>query len=83
MIRKEQYRDMEKYKKTKRQQKRRYYKKTQIYAANRWTDMADELILKHEKTDTELSKIIGHSVNAIQIRRSHLKKQNDGLSVKE
>ena len=74
MIRKEQYRDMEKYKKTKRRQQRRYYKKTQIYDANNWTDMADELILKHEKTDTELSKIVGHSVNAIQIRRSRLKK---------
>ena len=78
MMRKEQYRDMEKYKKTRRRQQRRYYKKTQIYDANNWTDMADELILKHEKTDTELSKIIGHSVNAIQIRRSRRKKQNDG-----
>ena len=72
--RKNQYRDKDKYKKTRDAQKKRYYDKTAIYQRNSWNSQQDKLVLEHSISDTELSKIIGHSVKAIQIRRSRLKK---------
>lgn len=74
--RKKQYRDMEKYIKTCNSQKKRYYDKTAIYKPSCWTSKQDELVLKHTFPDSELSAKIGHSVEAIQIRRSRLKKAN-------
>lgn len=73
MNRKESYKDLDRYRETCRQQRLRYYQKTAGPWAH-WTDWEDDLVLKHEKTDHELSQIIGHSVKAIQIRRSRLKK---------
>ena len=77
MNRKNSYRDMEKFRKTREEQKSRYYGKTQD-AENRgqpWT--ADEMIaiLNKSKTDTELSKEMGRSVKAIQVMRSRAKKR--------
>ncbi len=40
----------------------------------KWTSKQDEKVLKHDIPDSELSAIIHHSVKAIQIRRSRLKK---------
>ena len=37
----------------------------------------DELVLAHSVSDHALSEKIGHSVRAIQIRRSRLKKRED------
>ena len=34
-----------------------------------WTDEETELVMKHEISDTELSKMLGRSVRAIQRRR--------------
>lgn len=68
------YADMEKFKKTRKAQKKRYYSKTAIYEPSGWTSKQDKMVLEHKLTDTELSKIIGHSVRAIQTRRGRLKK---------
>ncbi len=79
MLRKSNYRDMEKYKKTKREQQKRYYHKTQD-APNkrkRWADEETELIIKHEISDTELSKLLKRSVKAIQLRRHRFRMEND------
>ncbi|MBQ2937904.1 MAG: hypothetical protein IJE05_03370 [Clostridia bacterium] len=72
--RKENYKDMEKWRKALNAQKKRYYSKTAIYKPSTWTLEHDRLILEHNATDAELSKIIKHSVNAIQKRRCRLKK---------
>ena len=72
--RKENYADMEKFRKTRKEQRKRYYDKTAWKELKSWTEEDDKSVLSHDITDTELSKIIGHSVRAIQIRRSRLKK---------
>ena len=73
--RKELYSDMEKFKKTRNAQKQRYYSKTAIYGHSQWTSKQDKMVLEHKITDTELSVVIGHSVNAIQRRRWSLKRR--------
>lgn len=73
--RRKRYKDMEKFRKTRNAQRKRYYDKTSIYPPSRWTAEQDEKVLEHSITDSELSKIIGHSVRAIQHRRSRLKRQ--------
>lgn len=39
-----------------------------------WTEEEEEMVLRHDIPDSQLSMIIGHSVAAIQIRRSRLKR---------
>lgn len=73
-LRKEDYTDTEKFTKTRKSQRNRYYRKTAIYPPNSWTYEQDKKVLKHDIPDSELSAIIHHSVKAIQIRRSRLKK---------
>lgn len=70
---KKKYKDMEKYKAYKRRVTKKYYDKTATYEKIKWTPEQEELVLKHEITDTQLSNLIGHSVKAIQVRRSRLK----------
>lgn len=65
---------MEKYKNYKRRSDRRYYSKTAIYGKVAWTPEHEQLVLKHELTDHQLSDLIGHSVAAIQHKRYRLKK---------
>lgn len=72
--RKNGYRDMEKFKKTRNAQKQRYYNQTAIYKPSRWTCEQDTMVLEHTIPDSELSSIIKHSVRAIQHRRCRLKK---------
>ena len=74
--RKKDYKDMDKFSKTRRAQKNRYYSKTAVYEPSCWTAEQDALVLEHSISDSELSALIGHSVNAIQVRRSRLKKEN-------
>lgn len=66
----------EAFKRAKKNYNRRYYARTtdakRRYA--RYTDAEEKLILAHVVSDTELSKIIGRSVRAIQVRRSVLVK---------
>ena len=75
MNRKEGYRDLCKWRATKRRYKNRYYGKTAIYEPSRFTESDCEMILEHNVTDHELSDIIHHSVRSIQIKRSRLLKE--------
>lgn len=70
---KQNYKDMEKYRKALNRQKKRYYTKTAIYDPSSWTLEHDKMVLDHKISDTELSSKIHHSVNAIQKRRWRLK----------
>lgn len=78
MIRKDKYKDIDKYRNTRNAQKRRYYSRTQC-GRNPWTFRQDMMVLEHSMTDTELSAVIGHSVKAIQERRHRLKKDSAGV----
>lgn len=73
--RKENYVDLEKYRKTCLQQKRRYFAKTQGYQMRRWTFEEDIMVLMHDIPDSELSAKIKRSVSSIQRRRYRLKKE--------
>lgn len=65
---------MDRFRETRNAQKNRYYGKTAIYAARRWTAEEEQKVLEHSIPDTELSSKIGRSVRSIQIRRSRLNK---------
>ena len=55
--------------------KNRYYGKTS-YSRNcgaRWTQVEEELIIKHELSDRELSAMLGRSMGSIQKKRCKLK----------
>ena len=71
--RRKDYVDMEKFRKTRNKQRKRYYDKTRKYDRRPWTDEEDMLVLRHCMTDTELSSWIKRSVCAIQKRRVILK----------
>ena len=71
--RKKDYKDMEKFKKTRTAQRIRYYAKTNIYKPSSWLPEHDKMVLEHTIADSELSAIIQHSVRAIQSRRYVLK----------
>ena len=70
--RKERYRDLSLWRKTCDRQRKKYYAKTAIYPPQRWTVEEDRMVLEHKMTDSQLSRIIHHSVKAIQVRRSRL-----------
>lgn len=72
--RKNCYRDMEKFLKTRNAQRQRYYNQTAIYKPSHWTFEQDMMVLEHTIPDSELSAKIHHSVRAIQHRRCRLKK---------
>lgn len=75
-IRRDNYADMEKFKKTRYEQRKRYYHKSEgIYEKRPWIKEEEKQVLAHSITDTELSKKIRRSVKAIQVRRSKLKKE--------
>lgn len=76
-FRKELYKDMEKWRATNNKYMKKYYGRTANASngGNPWTEEEIEIVLKHEKTDTELSKILKRSVRAIQICRSRNKKK--------
>ena len=62
---------------TRYRQRKRYYAKHRANATNggdAWTIEKDQAILRRDMTDAQLSKTIGRSVQAIQIRRSRIKK---------
>lgn len=77
MIRKKQYKDMEKYAETHRRQKNKYYRRTQC-GWHPWEKWQDDIVLKHELTDHQISTLVGHSVCAVQHRRHRLKKWGYG-----
>lgn len=72
--RKNEYKDINRWRETCRKQKAKYYGKTSfIYGKRGWTEEEDVLVLKHEISDTELSAMIHRSVGAIQKRRCRIK----------
>ena len=75
MLRKNLYKDIHKFRKTRNCQKKKYYDKT-VNAINRylpWTEQEDRLVMQHNIPDRELSKKIQRSMNAILVRRNRLK----------
>lgn len=79
MNRKNEYKDLEKWRKSCENQRKRYYAKT-TDAENKnqpYTEREIELILQHDITDTQLSKMIGRSVKAIQVKRAKLNKEDN------
>lgn len=75
MNRKSNYRNMDRFRITRNNQKNRYYGKSTIYPRSTWTFEQDKMVLEHSKSDSEISMIIQHSVKAIQNRRHRLKLQ--------
>lgn len=68
VLRKKSYKDMAKFKATRRKQRRRYYRKYQgNYPSRRWTDAEDKSVLAHQVTDPKLSIHIKRSVAAIKV----------------
>lgn len=74
---KQNYRDMEKYQNYSRRMKRTYYGKTKNSANShqRWTVREIEIVMAHEMTDMEISKLIGRSVGSIQVARWRMQKR--------
>ena len=75
------YKDREKARILRNKQRKRNYAKGRINATNsksRYTEKELLLILDHDITDAELSKLLGRSVESIQIKRARLKKSNNG-----
>ena len=79
MLRKSKYKDLEKYKKTKREQQKRYYAKTQDALNSRkyWTPREIKIIMAKNMSDRELSRILGRSMKAIEVKRSKIKHDNN------
>lgn len=80
--RKKLYKDMDKWRKTCREQKRRYYEKTQNSRnkGNKYTLEEIKMILDKNYSDTELSQILGRSVKAIQVKRCKLNLESEDLN---
>lgn len=74
MNRKHYYRDLNLWRETTRKQQQRYHQKTATFTKIPWTAEQDAAVLRHDIPDSQLSRQIGHSLAAIQIRRSRLKK---------
>lgn len=73
MAKREQYKTKESYDRQKRIGRQRYYDKTSnLYPRSYFTDNEDSMILAHDVTDYELSRMIRHSVKSIQSRRGRL-----------
>ena len=67
------YKDMEKFRKTRSKQRKKYYGKTsKKYPSRHWTLEEERMVLAHDMSDHELSDKIKRSVGAIQQRRSIL-----------
>ena len=56
-------------------QRRRNYARSANYIPSEWTAKEDALVIEHSISDRELSVLIHHSVQAIQVRRCRLKKE--------
>jgi hypothetical protein len=71
MNRKNEYRDLEKWRNTKRKSKLKNYRKTQNAEnhGKRWDGKDIQKVLAHEISDAELSQKLGRSVQAIQMCR--------------
>lgn len=76
--RKEGYRDLNKWRKYKRKQQKQNYARGRIDCKrHKWTTEEEKLLFNCPLTDRELSRIIHHSVQAIQGKRHKLKKEKE------
>lgn len=75
MNRKENYADLDRYKKTKREQVKRHRAKygAGAYEKREWSPLEDSMVLAHDISDAELGIKLSRSQNAIQVRRSRLR----------
>ena len=67
------YRQSKKGRATHQKANKRYYDRNRK-EPQRWTPEKDDLILAQQRSDRELSELIGHGIRAIQVRRSKLKR---------
>lgn len=73
--RKEGYKDLNKWKRYKCRQKKQNYAKGRVDCnRHKWTEEEDLLLFDCNLTDRQLSKILHHSVQAIQVRRCKIRK---------
>lgn len=77
--RKDDYRDIDKWRKACNRQRKRYYRKTQNAEnkGSRYTLKEIEMILDRKYSDLELSKLLGRSMQAIQGKRCRLRKESE------
>lgn len=76
--RKENYRNLGKWRITTREQKKRYYERLAVYAVHGGEPYADDekkRILEHSIPDRELAIEIGRTVRTIQVLRSRWRKK--------
>lgn len=69
------YKDQERYRELRNGQRRRNYQQTQGNAPRPWTHLEEQAVLEHKVSDRELADTICRSVEAIQIKRSRLKRE--------
>ena len=82
MNRKNDYKNIEKWKKACYRQRLKYYRKT-AFSKNHnksWTEEEIEIVMNHEVPDHTISKIIGRSVAAIQITRCKQNKKRGAIN---
>lgn len=68
MLRRKDYKDEEKFKKTRYAQRKRFYAKTanSVNCKKHYTNDEIQMIINHSMTDSELSVVLGRSVNSIR-----------------
>ena len=73
--------DKDKCRMIRNKQRQKNYAQTNIYPPKgAWAGWEEELVLEHSMTDRQLSKLLERSVQAIQLKRSRLKKIGDERS---
>lgn len=82
MLRRKDYKDDEKFKKTRYAQRKRFYAKT-AYSSNygkHYTKEEIDIIINHTYPDTTISEMLGRSVNSIRKARYRYKNYTNGLN---
>jgi hypothetical protein len=69
------YKDKDKARVLRNEQRKRNYSKTEGYPAREWTIQEMDLILVSDKSDVELAGMLKRSARAIQVKRSRMKKK--------
>lgn len=67
--------EYEKCREIRNRQRKANYASTCKYPKSEWRAEHEQMVLDHSIPDRELSKLIGHSVQAIQVKRCKLKKE--------
>lgn len=72
-----EYKNKEKWRKTKREQQRRDYGSRAFAPRHHeiWSEGEKEMVWAHEISDAKLSAIIGRSIGAIQMMRCKMRKE--------